>query len=71
MEWINTSVQLPPYGQRVLIKDVLVRVGVRDRTDKNGDLWILEASYREPLTPEGREAVGGIRHVQFWMPLPT
>jgi hypothetical protein len=51
----------PPYGQRVLVRDVLTRIGVLDRTDKQGDLFLVEG---EPTEDADR------RDIQYWMPLP-
>lgn len=62
MKWINVKDQLPAYGQRVLVRDVIIGIGQRVRTDKDGELWQFEG---EPVTASFH------RDVQLWMPLPT
>lgn len=70
MNWIDTSDEVPPYGKRVLVRDIMVRIGVRDRTDKMGDLWFMEAAYTKPLSETEKNGVVGMRDVKYWMPLP-
>lgn len=67
-EWIDTSVSVPAYGQRVLVKDVLVRIGTRYLTDKDGDCWTLEG---DGPTSDTYCRSSGVRDVRFWMPLPS
>lgn len=60
-EWIDVNLQLPKYGTRVLVQDVLVRVGVLQSTDKCGHTWHLDG---------GADGVIVARNVRFWQPLP-
>lgn len=63
-DWIKVKDALPAYGQRVLIRDTLVRIAVRERTDQTGEVFVLEGSF---ATGEDRTR----RDVQQWMALPT
>lgn len=59
-EWINVKDELPKYSQRVLVKDVLVRIGKRIKTDITGEVWEMEGNDESQR-----------KDVQYWMRLPT
>ena len=60
-DWINVKDRLPAYSQRVLVRDVLIRVGKRLCTDVTGEVWEMEGDGPKYTRKDVTE----------WMPLPS
>lgn len=66
--WISVRDSLPPYGLRVLVRGIIVRVGQRAHTDRDGEFWVFEGTKKEHSpTADTLQS----RDVQYWMPLPS
>jgi hypothetical protein len=73
--WIGTALDLPPYGEKVLVYHTIGRGGVavawRGRGDGGeGDTWY---QVEEPKIPCGAQTTRdiGFHNVISWKPLPT